>query len=187
MERKNIIIGLVLLVIASTSWWLARQEEPEPEAIQESADTADYYLEGFSALNLTVEGKPRQRLSALKMAHFPADDSTELKKPRLTLYDEGRPPWRVQAESGWVSGDGEVILLQGEVRIDRSASPETRPIHIVTSDLRIQPSDNYAETEAPVEVRSFKDTLTAKGLQGWFQPPIRIKLLANVRGRYDVQ
>ncbi len=186
MDHRNWIIGTVLLLLGSASWWLSRSSEPPEPPVQESSQTADYYLEGFTALRLSPQGTPSQKLSALKLAHYPADDSTALTKPRLTLYDEQRPPWRVKAESGWVSGDGEVILLQGEVRIDRTASPETWPVHITTRDLRIQPADNYAETDADVVVRSNRNRLSATGMQGWFQPPIRIKLLAKARGRYEV-
>ncbi len=132
------------------------------------------------------EGKPARQLIAERITHYPDDNSTELTKPKMTIYDGDRPPWRIRSERGWVSGDGEIILLQGEVHIDRSIAAGVRPIHITTRDLRAQPKDNYVESDADTHIISQSDTLDSKGIQIWFSQPVRIKLLANVRGRYEV-
>lgn len=186
MEPKNWVIGGALLLVVAGTLWLARQstqEEPERTAQEHRVD---YYLEGVDTTLMDLSGKPGKRLIAERMTHFMDDDSTELKSPRLTLYDLDRPPWRVNSETGWLSGDGEVLLLQGAVRIDRFAAPGVRPMHITTRDLRVQPRDNYVETDADVHARSNQDRIDARGMQIWLQQPIRIKLLANVRGRYEV-
>ena len=185
MERKNLIIGGVLLILAGTSWWLAERTGVEESDSQADEHTPDYFLEGFTGVKMDASGKPEQKLVAQRLTHYPDDDSTELKQPRLTLYDEGRPPWRVRSETGWMSGDGEVLLLQGVVNIDRSAAPGVRPTHIITRDLRVQPRDNYLESDAEVHMRSLNDRLDAKGMQIWYSKPVRIKLLANVRGYYE--
>lgn len=132
------------------------------------------------------DGRPKQRLKAEKMVHFPDDDSTELTKPRLTIYDSAHPPWLVTSENGWVSGDGEILLLQGEVQIDRDEARGVEPIHILTSDLKVRPRENYAETSKDVDVRSRGERVRARGMQAWFNKPIHIKLLAMVRGHYEV-
>ena len=120
------------------------------------------------------------------MEHFPNDDSTQLQRPRLEIHDDDRPPWKIRSERGWVSGDKQLVLLQGEVHIDREAAPEVRPLHIVTHDLRVQPDNNYAETDAAVHATSRDDWLDSVGMQLWFARPIRVKLLSQVRGRYEI-
>jgi lipopolysaccharide export system protein LptC len=186
IEQKNLVIGALLLLLVAGTLWLARQgaQEAPPRSVREHR--VDYYLEGVDATLMELSGRPGKRLVAERMTHYMDDDSTELKLPRLTLYDLDRPPWRVNSETGWLSGDGEVLLLQGAVKIDRSAAPGVRPMHIRTRDLRVQPRDNYVETDADVHARSNQDRIDAKGMQIWLQQPIRIKLLANVRGRYEV-
>ena len=186
MNNRNLIIVGMLLLLAGGSWWLAERSTLNGTDYTQIAHTPDYYLEGFTATTMNDKGRPSQRLRAKKMIHYPDDDSTELWEPKLTLYDEERPPWRVKSEMGWVSGDGEVLLLQGEVKIDRSEIPGVRPMHITTRDLRVQPKDNYIETDAEVQSHSGKNRLDAVGMQAWFNKPVRIKLLANVRGYYEV-
>ncbi|MCW8943833.1 MAG: LPS export ABC transporter periplasmic protein LptC [Sedimenticola sp.] len=186
IEYKNRIIGGILLLLVAGSLWLTQLSQVTNTDYTKLEHRPDYYLEAVDTTIMGLDGKPAKRLVAERMTHFIDDDSTALKLPRLTLYDQERPPWRVNSDTGWLSGDGEVLLLQGAVKIDRSAAPGIRPFHITTRDLRIQQRDNYVETDADVFARSNKDRINAKGMQIWLQQPMRIKLLANVRGRYEV-
>lgn len=93
----------------------------------------------------------------------------------------------MRSETGWVSGDKALVLLQGKVNIDRPAATGIRPIHIITRDLRVQPNNNYAETDADAYTKSRNDWIESTGMQIWFARPIRVKLLANVRGRYEIE
>jgi lipopolysaccharide export system protein LptC len=186
MERKNSVIGGILLILVGGTLWLSQRSQRDETDYTALEHRPDYYLEAVDTTLMGADGKPGKRIVAERMTHFIDDDSTELKLPRLTLYDQERPPWRVNSETGWLSGDGAVLLLQGTVKIDRSAAPGIRPFHIITRDLRVQPRDNYVETDADVFARSNEDRIDAKGMQIWLQQPMRIKLLANVRGHYEV-
>lgn len=187
MEHKNYFIGAILLVVAAFTFWLAQQSEESATAFKPQSHTPDYYFQGVTATVMNLQGEPSQTLVAEKMIHYPDDDSTELQRPNLTIFDNDNPPWKVVSESGWISGDGEVLLLNGKVKIDRRASSTIRAMHMTTQDLRIQPKENYAETDADVHAWSHGDIIDAKGMQAWFNTPIRIKLLANVRGHYVIQ
>jgi len=186
-SSRNLLIGSVLLLLILGSGWLSRTIEKEIEYPPAVQHTPDYYLNRFTADTMDENGKPDKRLSADKMVHFPDDDTTELSKPRMTIYDADRPPWKIRSETGWVSGDKELVLLQGKVNIDRSAAPGIRPMHIITSDLRVQPKNNYAETDADARANSRDDWIESTGMQIWFAEPIRVKLLAKVRGRYEIE
>jgi len=185
-SNKNLLIGGILLFLVLGSGWLSRTIENKVEYRPET-HTPDYYLNNFTAVTMSDSGKPDKSLSADKMVHFPDDDTTELSNPRMTIHDDEAPPWEVRSEAGWVSGDKELILLQGKVNIDRAAAPGIRPFHIITRNLRVQPSNNYAETDAHAEAKSRKDWVESKGMQIWFAQPVRVKLLANVRGRYEIE
>lgn len=187
MERRKLIALLLLLLVVGGSWWLAERSKKPAGREPALAHTPDFYLEGFSATVMGRSGRPEQRLVAERMTHYPDDDSTELNEPTLTLFDAEKPPWQVNSERGWLSGDGELLLLQGEVRIDRNSAPGIRPMHLVTRDLRVQPRQNYLETDAPVSAVSNSSRLAADGMQAWFNQPVRLKLLANVRGYYEVK
>lgn len=184
---RNLLIGSILLFLILGSGWLNRATEKNIEYQPANLHSPDYYLNHFSAVTMGENGKPDKRLAADRMVHFPDDDTTELSKPKMTIYDDGRPPWKVRSDTGWVSGDKELVLLQGKVNIDRAAAPGIRPMHIITSDLRVQPKNNYAETDTDVHTKSRNDWLESIGMQIWFAQPIRVKLLAKVRGRYEIE
>ncbi len=187
MDNKNIVIGIVLVLSVSLTLWLAQSHKDQSTTKIAPSHTPDYYFHGVTAVLMSIDGEPSQQLIADVMTHYPDDDSTELVLPKLTIFDAQNPPWRVNSETGWVSGDGEVLLLSGKVRIDRSAAPEVRAMHMTTKDLRVQPKENYAETDAKVHAWSHGDIIDAKGMRAWFNKPIRIKLLANVKGHYNAK
>lgn len=183
--RQLQLLGLFVLLVGG-SWWLARQT-PESVPYQPTPHSPDYIVEQFNITEMGLDGRPDKRLTGERMLHFPDDDSTELTRPMMTVYDGQRPPWQIRSETGWLSGDRELLLLQGQVNIDRAAAPGVRPLQLVTRDLRVQPEQNYAETDADVFSRSRADWVVSKGMQAWLAKPIRVKLLSNVRGLYDIK
>ena len=86
-----------------------------------------------------------------------------------------------------MSADGSLVLLSGEVLIQREADSNNRPVRILTRDVRVQPSEDYAETDEKVRVESESDWLDAVGMQAWLRPPSRLKFLSQVRGFYVPQ
>jgi len=184
-NRSGIIFAAVLLVLAGGSWWLTQDLEEEPERRPRPPHTPDFWIEELSALTMDKQGQPRRRLNAAVMRHFPDDESTELEQPEIELLAPGKPPWLVRSEQGWVSADGDLVLLQGKVFIDREGDEEVRPVHLETRDLRVQPDDEYAETDNPVQIVSGSSRVESTGLQAWLREPMRIKLLADVRGHYE--
>ena len=181
--RHLLPLGLLLLA-AGGSLWLAHLEEPPPR--RAGGHAPDFFLNDLMATALGRDGRPERRLWAREMRHYPDDDSTELLAPRLELYEEAGPPWQLRAETAWLSGDGELLLLQGEVHIDRAAGPGSRPVQAVTYNLRVQPKERYAETDERVTLHSAASWVEATGMQAWLIRPLRIKLLSDARGHYEI-
>ncbi len=184
--RHPLFLWSLLLVLAGISWWLAERESPRraQEIVHEGPRAVDYYLRDLQATTMTPAGLPARTLAAAELRHYPDDDTTELLKPRLTVHQREGPPWQVNAKTGWVSADGSLVLLNGPVHIERAAGPANRPLQIDTRNLRVQPRQDYAETDERVRVRSLKDRIDATGMQAWLRRPARIKLLADVKGYY---
>ena len=61
-------------------------------------------------------------LKAERLVHFPDDNTSLLDKPKLVQYENGRPSRRTTSESGWMSGDGNEILLTGDVEVEQFRS-----------------------------------------------------------------
>ncbi len=181
------LIAVALLILAGFSWWLAEEAWLGTEQLpggQDATRVADYYVRGLEVTTMTPEGRPARRLRTGDLRHFQADATTELTDAKLTIFQNDKPPLEISAERGWVSADGELVLLQGAVAIERAAGPGTRPLKVVTRDLRVQPRQDYAETDARVRVTSLEDEVEAVGMQAWLREPARLKLLSQVRGHH---
>lgn len=176
----------IALLLAGSSWWLVQSEPDEEKVYSEPGHEPDFFVRDFNATALDENGNPRHQLSAASMVHYIDDKSTEVTQPVLTVYDENKSNWVVESETGWMSEDGELVLLNGRVTIDRAGSEHASPLHVTTSNLRVYPKKDFVETDEFVRATSGDNWLTATGFQGWFKAPIRLKFLSEVRGRYDL-
>ena len=86
--------------------------------ISENRDP-DYYIENFTAVGMDTEGRKQYLLEAERMVHFPDDDTALLDKPHVIQYVPGGAPTHVYSETGWVSPNGDEVLLTGNVRVIR--------------------------------------------------------------------
>ena len=186
LSRRRVVIGSIFISLAAGSGLLMQMSSQEESVKIKVEHSPDYFVEDFTVTDMDIDGKLEQTLSAERMLHYPDDDSTELTRPHLVLYEEGAPPWKIKSETGWVSGDGQLVLLNGVVKIDRAAAPGIRPVHIATHNLRVRPKENYAETDEKVRVHSLGDVQTSTGMQAWLNEPIRLKFLSKVRGHYEI-
>ncbi len=185
--RHPLVLWSLLLIAAAASWWLSGRHAAQAPAGAGQAQgprAVDYYLRRLSATRMGPDGRPDRTLETPELKHFPDDDTTELAQPLLTVHQGDDPPWRIRAEHGWISADASLILLGGAVHINREAGPHNRPLQLDTRDLRVQPGQDYAETDEKVRVRSRRDRIEATGMQAWLRAPARIKLLADVKGYY---
>lgn len=186
MQRSYPITAAVLLLLAASSWWLAERTTPDRAGALKALGerSPDYFMRELELTTMTPEGDPARSLRAAEIRHYLDDESTELSAPHVTIHRGELPPWEVTAERGWVSRDGERVLLSGEVRMARAGSAQNRPVELITRDVRYTPADDYAETDARVRVDSLEDHVEAVGMRAWLRKPGRIELLSDARGRY---
>lgn len=182
MRRFRPMYTAVLLVAAAVSWWLVQYEGPAVRPVAKSGPREiDYYITGLDVTRMTGAGQPAHRLRADHLRHFTDDDTTELQRPHLTVFQGEAPPWEIDSERAWISADGSLVLLSGEVLIERAGDAGTRPMRMLTRELRVQPHEDYAETDEKVRVESEADWLDAVGMQAWLRPPSRLKFLSQVK------
>ena len=187
MRRFRPYLAVALIAAALLSWWLVRQQQA-PDAVRayerDGPREIDYSLTGFDVTRMGPDGQPAHRLRAERLQHFIDDDTSELIEPRLTVFQGEEPPWQVQSAQAWISADGSIVLLTGDVLIDRAAGSENPPVRLTTRNLRLQPREDYAETDEKVRVETDMDRLDAVGMQAWLRPPSRLKFLSQVKGYY---
>lgn len=182
-QYKGVI--LLLLVFLASMW--AVNNEPEGDLEHDSArveHSADHFAVNYSKTTMDTTGRPENKLYADFAAHYGDNDETELTSPVLTINKGDLPPWIIRSKSGIIAGDGDTIFLNGQVYIDRAGAKNVREVNIKTSNLYIQPKKNYAETDQWAELISGLDTISGVGMKLFYQDPLYIELLANVKGKH---
>ena len=190
MIPTRVLLSIPLFLMAATSWWLMKFYQSTQPGLTNERHDPDYFMENFTAIAMNEQGFPRHRLQGESMLHFMDDDTTEVSTPNIIIYDAHnarKPPWYIQSERGRMSSDGKLIWLLGHVEIHRAAAQSTRPVSIITRNLRVQPQNNYAETDAQAIIESGNLVQIGIGMQAFFKPPVRIKLQSKVRGKYETQ
>lgn len=175
---------LVISAVVLLSRWLVDSVESRMAGEERKVShTPDYYLENFAFTAMDTTGAPEYRLIADLMQHFPDDDTVALTSPQMTFYRDAERPWHAQAETATVFDDGERIHLFGTVTMRQEVSPPELPVVVTTRDVRMRPREQYAETDAPVNIVRGPDTIDAVGARVFLDEGI-VELLSSARGRY---
>lgn len=174
-------LTLVLVLLVSTSSWLLYRLADEGTAREQLLrHNPDHYMENFTTTTMEEDGNIKNRLSADYMAHYPDNDTTELLRPKLEVFQQNKPPIFIIADKGWVTSDNEVILLTGAVKLWQDRSDGSRKMEIITTDVRILPDQEYAETDMPATFIDRRSTINATGVRAYFKDE-RVELLNNVQ------
>ncbi len=175
----------VLLLSVGSFWMLHRLELEERNAVARRLHEPDYYIDNMIRRTLGPLGEIANVLRAERLEHFADDDSTELASPHLEIYNGTPEPWHVVAERGWVSAGNEVVLLHGPVEIWRQNTAGQRIYQVLTSELRVLPKEQYAESATPTTIIAPGTVAHSIGMRANFTYE-RLELLNQVRARHEV-
>ena len=180
-------VAAILLACVVIAWLLFDFNPGAPSSTGADAverESPDYFVENFVATTLDESGKPRRRVKAKYMSHYPDTQTHELQEPYLEVYSDARPPWRVTSDRGWLSPEGDVMLLLGNVNIWRINEQGVRTMDVKTSDLRVLPESEYGETDKPVTITTPHSQSRAVGMKAYLGQG-KMELLSQVRTTYD--
>lgn len=188
MDKGNLFLITVFLILAGLTWWLNNRGPDEASPQLATAQHApDFYMENVVSTEMDERGIPARQLFCQRIVHFSDDNSTDYLRPRLSVLERDKPPWEIRSSAAHQAGDGENLVLQGKVNIDRESGHGVKPVHMITRDLKINTETEFAETDQPVLLMSLKDNTEGVGMQAWMKSPMQLKLLSKVRGHYDVK
>lgn len=188
------LIGLALF-----TWWLAELLAPLPDVAKPVVEhSVDYYALKFLRTEMNEDGSPKTRLSAAAMHHYADDNTSELSRPLLLLYNKAAassrdlsgslkdaPPWVVRSDVGNISGDGDTIFLGGKVLLTRDAYDKSNALEVVSKDVTVHMDENYLLTEAYTEIFNHPQYTSGTGMRTDFAEGMQTTLLSEVRGRYE--
>ena len=144
----------------------------------------DYWVKNFFARRMGPDGLPLHTLAAVKLEHFPDDDTTHLPRPHFIAMSAQKPPLHIQAQQGLVSGNGEEVYLTSQVEVLREAGAEKGWLTIHTDYLHITPDQEIARTHKAVTIKTPAALITATGME-LNNRTQAVKLLSRVKGHYE--
>lgn len=131
----KVVIVISLLFFTGLLWWLPNQLiEPAMQMTGTERRDPDYFIENFTVTAMDESGDPRYKLSARRLTHYPNDQQTRLDRPRLTQYTDDTV---TTAERGFISDDGKVLLMSGNVRVIRAEGGGYAGAEIMTNELNV--------------------------------------------------
>ncbi|MEZ5558771.1 MAG: LPS export ABC transporter periplasmic protein LptC [Pseudomonadales bacterium] len=178
------LLACLVVCITAAALLLAPGEAPRDdiETAPEPDDQPDLYMENAVIRQFRDDGSLTYRLSAAEIRHYERDQLTRLTEPRLTLLSPDRPPWEVQASSGYLrrqtieGAEQEVVFLRENVVLEqRTVGGEL--VRLTTASLYLYPDREYAETEHDVIIDADVGRTLAVGLEGDLQRGL-LKLLS---------
>ena len=176
---------LLLAAVAAMTVWLDRHVQP-PEATNngKARHDPDYIAENFTVIRIGPDGTVRYKMKARRMQHYPDDDTTDLDAPSVVNYRAAGVTMTATSKTAKLSSNGDDVYLQDDVRLTRSPYENHSELVVLTTWLHVVPDDGTAQTDKPVHIQDATTLITSDGLE--FDNKTRIlKLLSNVRGRYE--
>ncbi|MCW8884428.1 MAG: LPS export ABC transporter periplasmic protein LptC [Motiliproteus sp.] len=186
MSKRKLKLALTMTLSALILGYWGFYEPVAPVAFKNPLDAAKE-IDGFMVNSVTSEfdqqGQLKQRLTSTRTNHYPATDITTLETPELMIYRTDKSPVRVVAELGEVGPDQQEVELHRDVRVTEQVTDGFR---METEYLRIEPDNDYAETDTAVTLHNRTGQMHSIGMQAFFAED-RLKLLNNVRGIHEPQ
>ncbi len=170
MSTRRLVASLVLLALAIGAvqilvWWL---RPDHASRMQAGPPRSGYTLHQFTLFGYGQDGRLSYRLDAPRLDRREGDDSLYLNQPRFLLPPKAGAsgePWNGHADYGWVSGKGDELKLQGQVRMQRPAGDDLAAARIETSDVTIWPRQSRIATDAHVAMSQGTATMTGTGMR----------------------
>ncbi|MFM7086131.1 MAG: LPS export ABC transporter periplasmic protein LptC [Cyanobium sp.] len=116
----------------------------------------------FRTLDLRQQdmgGRPTWRLTSPEARYDLRRQVAQAERPEGTIYAAGKPSYRLQAASGTVLNDGEVVLLEGGIRVEQLGA---RPLLIRALRARWLTRQNLLEIDRYPEVSEAYSLLRAR-------------------------
>lgn len=176
---------LLMLALAALTFWLERTVREE-EGVHPSLrrHDPDYIVDKLTHTRFNAQGAVESTLVALKMLHYPDDDSTDLVAPYLVQTKPNEPRVTLSADRGAVSQDGEEVFLYDNVLLVREAGPERPETRMRTSFMHLARGGSVIRSDREVVVTEEDRVLSGRGME-YYNDSAQLFLHERVRGRFE--
>lgn len=178
MLQRLFILALLIGAAAGSAWLLNWLSADPGSALRADAQAPDYYMEDFTTVTMDRDGKPKNKLSADYLAHYPHNDGTELVRPRMEIFREGKLPLYIDAEKGRLMEDDDTILLHGVVEMREYDEAGNPVLEVSTSHVKVLPEEEYAETDSHATIVTNTAVISGTGMRAYL-PEGRLEVIKH--------
>ena len=176
---------VLMLALAGLTFWLertVREEEGAHPSLRRH--DPDYVVDNLAHTRFNVHGIVESTLAAVKMIHYPDDDSTDLVAPRMVQTKPNEPRVTLTADRGTLSQDGEEVFLYGNVLVVREAGPERAETRMRASFMHVVQAHSVIRTDRDVVITEEDRLLSGRGME-YHNDTKELFLRERVRGRFE--
>jgi lipopolysaccharide export system protein LptC len=185
MSTTRLFPLALMLALALLTFWLDHEVRTEGGARPSSRrHDPDYLVTNFTTTTYNRDGKAQSVLSAAQMLHYPDDDSTELKAPRVMQAKPAQPRFTAQADRGQVSREGDEIFLFDNVVLVREADAARPEARMTTSFLHIVRDRSLVLSDRVVHFQEDGRSLSGRGME-YFNATRELLLHADVHAHLE--
>lgn len=179
--------GLLLLaLLTALTFWIERAVQlPAPKRDGSTRHAPDYTVNNFLSTRTDGFGNPRYDLAGVEMRHYPDTDSTELVRPRYTMYSKQMQTTQIFSDRGTVSANGENVYFMDNVKVVRAETAQKPEMTVLTSYLHVVPDENLAQTDRPVTILQAPRTVIRAGGMRYRKKEGVLNLLKRVKVHYE--
>jgi len=177
-------IGFVFLAgAAMASWYLSSSLDSDEDETQATpALQSGFYLRSARILGTDDDGDLLYEIRA-EYAEQISENRVEFQHVEVRYTPESEVPWTVNAASAVVTGDQEILFLEGDVVAVSNEGFSGQVTEIRTETLELIPEEYRAETEDRVQIRVGDGSLTATGMLALLREN-QLQLKSNVNGKF---
>jgi len=186
-RRLRLALLLALFTgLALGSFWLYEVMRRATEDALPNAERSepDFYVEKFSYVKMSPEGKAQYLFSGSRLTPNPLDDSYDIAQPVIHNLDAARPPMTMRSDRATVNSDNSQVNMYDNVHLDRAAAPNLEPMHVASEHLLLLPDDDVVKTDKTVDITVGRSKLTGTGMYT-NNATREFRLTSNVHGTYQ--
>lgn len=183
MNARNVTTFIVLLLVASGTWYLASSLKSTETSETISNGAMDgFYLKSARILGTDIEG---QLLYEIVADFVEQKESNEIamQNVQISYSADSQVPWTINADEATISEDQSLVRLSGHVTAVSAAGFEGQVTEIRAPHLDIEPTTYKARTDSRVQIRIGSRSLTATGMLALLQEN-QLQLRSNVSGKF---
>lgn len=179
----NLAALLVLAAAASLSWYFGRPAAEAPQT-GDGAESAPpgYYLREATLLGTDETGRTLFRIHAAEAVQDRDDDGLSLTDVRVEYRDAQAVDWSISAERAVTPADRSHIDLE-DARLEADEAPGRQRMVIESPQLRLDPAEYLASSDARVSIRVGGAAVAGVGLDARLHEDL-ITLRSEVHGSF---